>query len=92
MCRNIKRLFNFEPHATNEEVHAASLQFVRKISGFTHPSQVNEKAFNEAVEEIAHVASHLLEDLVTTAEPHNREVEAKLAHERAVKRFGISKN
>jgi len=88
MCRNIKRLFNFEPHATNDEVQAASLQFVRKISGYNKPSHVNEEAFNRAVEEIAHVASHLLEDLVTTAEPHNREEEAALAHARAIKRFG----
>ncbi len=88
MCRNIKRLFNFEPHATSDEVQAASLQFVRKISGFSHPSQANEEAFNLAVEEIAHVSSHLLEDLVTTAEPHDREVEAKKAHARAIARFG----
>lgn len=88
MCRNIKKLFNFEPHATNNEIHAASLQFVRKISGFTKPSQVNEKAFNEAVEEIAHISGHLLENLATTAVPSNREIEAKKAHERAVKRFG----
>jgi hypothetical protein len=92
MCRNIKRLFNFEPHASSDEVHAASLQFVRKISGFTKPSQANEEAFNQAVEDIAHIAGHLLEDLVTTAEPHNREVEAKLAHMRALKRFGNTKN
>lgn len=90
MCRNIKTLFNFEPHATNDEVHAAALQYVRKISGFNQPSEVNEKAFNEAVEEIAHISGHLLSDLVTKAEPHNREVEAAKAHERAVKRFGKS--
>jgi len=88
MCRNIKRLFNFEPHATTDEVHAASLQFVRKISGFTKPSQANEEAFNHAVEEISHISAHLLNDLVTTAEPHDREEEAAKAHERAVKRFG----
>lgn len=88
MCRNIKRLFNFEPHATNDEVHAAALQYVRKISGFTNPSEVNEKAFKRAVEEIAHISGHLLADLVTTAHPHNREEEAAKAHERAVKRFG----
>lgn len=91
MCRNIKRLFNYEPHATNDEVHAAALQFVRKISGFNKPSEVNEEAFNRAVEEIAHTASHLLNDLVTTAEPHNREEDAARAHERALKRFGASK-
>lgn len=88
MCRNIKKLFNFEPHATNAEVEAAALQYVRKISGFTHPSQVNEQAFNEAVAEITHISGHLLEHLTTTAEPHNREEEAKKAHERAIKRFG----
>jgi hypothetical protein len=91
MCRNIKKLFNFEPHATNGEVEAASLQFVRKISGFTKPSQVNEEAFNHAVEEIAHVAAHLLHDLKTTAEPHNREVEAAKAHARSLERFGNQK-
>lgn len=88
MCRNIKRLFNFEPHATSDEVRAASLQFVRKISGFNKPSQANEAAFKNAVDEIAHVAGHLLEDLVTTAEPHDREVEAVKVRERSVKRFG----
>lgn len=88
MCRNIKTLFNFEPHATNQEVRAASLQFVKKISGFNKPSHVNEEAFNRAVDEIAHVASHLLEDLVTTAPPHNREIESARAHARALKRFG----
>jgi len=91
MCRNIKRLFNFDPHATNDEVKAAALQYVRKISGFTKPSQVNEQAFNEAVAEIAHISGHLLEHLSTTAEPLNREEEAQKAHERAVKRFGIKK-
>lgn len=91
MCRNIKRLFNFEPHAINDEVHAASLQFVRKISGFTKPSQANEAAFTHAVEEIAHVAGHLLEELITTAQPYDREVEAKKAQVRALKRFGSPK-
>jgi hypothetical protein len=90
MCRNIKKLFNFEPHATNEEVRAAALQYVRKISGFTHPSQLNEKAFNEAVDEIAHISGHLLHDLKTKTDPHNREVEAAKAHARSVKRFGKS--
>lgn len=88
MCRNIKTLFNFEPHVTSEEVHAASLQFVRKISGFNSPSLANEKAFNLAVEEIAHTASHLLADLQTNSAPKNREEEAKKAHARALKRFG----
>ncbi len=88
MCRNIKRLFNFEPHATGDEIHAASLQFVRKISGFTHPSKANEEAFNRAIEETAVVARNLLDFLVTNAEPRDREVEAKRAHARAVERFG----
>jgi hypothetical protein len=88
MCRNIKPLFNFEPEATKDEVHAAALQFVRKISGYHHPSKANEAAFNRGVEEIAHAARHLLEALVTEAEPKDREVEAAKAHERAVKRFG----
>lgn len=87
MCRNIKTLFNFEPHVTSEEINAASLQFVRKISGFNSPSATNEKAFNLAVEEIAHTASHLLADLKTNAEPKNREEERK-ARARAIKRFG----
>ncbi len=87
MCRNIKTLYNFEPHATNDEIHAASLQFVRKISGFNSPSEANEKAFNLAVEEIAHTASHLLLDLKTTAAPKNREEEKRKANERAIKRF-----
>ena len=88
MCRNIKTLYNFEPHATNDEIHAASLQFVRKISGFNSPSIANEKAFYLAVEEIAHCATHLLNDLKTTASPKNREDEKRKAHERALKRFG----
>lgn len=91
MCRNIKRLFNFEPHANDEEVQAAALQFVRKISGFNKPSLANEAAFNHAVDEIAHIAGHLLEDLVTTAAPLDRAVEAKKAHQRAVARFGSAK-
>ena len=88
MCRNIKTLFNFEPHATSEEIHNASLQFVRKISGFNSPSTANEKAFNLAVEEIAHTATHLLADLSTTAAPKNREEEAAKTRARAIKRFG----
>jgi len=88
MCRNIKTLFNFEPPVTDTEIHAASLQFVRKISGFTEPSQVNEKAFNKAVDDVAQVSHDLLHSLVTHAHPHNREEEAKKAHERALKRFG----
>jgi hypothetical protein len=88
MCRNIKTLFNFDPPATDEEIHDAALQFVRKLSGFTHPSQANEKAFAKAVEETAVVARRLLDSLVTNATPHNREEEAAKAHARAVQRFG----
>jgi len=88
MCRNIKTLFNFEPPATDEEVAATSLQFVRKISGFTHPSKANEEAFDLAVERVSAAAQVLLDSLITNAEPRNREVEAARAKERAVKRFG----
>jgi hypothetical protein len=88
MCRNIKPLFNFDPVATNDEIHASALQFVRKISGFHEPSQVNEMAFNRAVEEVAHAARHLVDHLQTTAHPKNREEEAAKAHKRAVERFG----
>jgi hypothetical protein len=88
MCRNIKQLYNFEPHATNDEVLAASTQFVRKISGFQKPSAANEDAFNQAIAEIAHACHHLLDDLVTNAPPHNREIEAAKARARTIKRFG----
>lgn len=88
MCRNIKTLFNFDPPATKEEIQAASLQFVRKLSGFHEPSHVNEAAFNRAVEQVAVVAQELLQSLTTHAEPHNREVEAAKARARAAKRFG----
>ena len=88
MCRNIKQLYNFEPHATSDEVQAAALQYVRKVSGFNKPSAANEAAFNRAIEEIAHATHHLLEDLVTQAPPHNREVEAAKARARAAERFG----
>jgi hypothetical protein len=88
MCRNIRTLFNFEPPATEAEIEAAALQFVRKISGFTNPSQANEAAFNTAVREVAAVAARLIESLETTAEPKNREAEAAKAKERAKKRFG----
>lgn len=88
MCRNIKPLFNFDPPATKDEIHASALQFVRKISGFHEPSQLNEKAFNEAVEEVAHAAKHLLQHLKTSAYPKNREEEAAKAHARALERFG----
>jgi hypothetical protein len=90
MCRNIKVLHNFEPHATSEEVHAAALQYVRKVSGSTHPSKANEEAFNRAVAEIAHITEHLLEDLVTTAPPRSREAEAAKARARAAVRFGTA--
>ena len=88
MCRNIKTLYNFDPPATHDEIHKASEQFVRKISGFTHPSEINEKAFNEAIEEISHSAAHLLMHLSTNAAPKNREEEAEKAHARAIIRFG----
>ncbi|MDQ5981546.1 MAG: hypothetical protein QG570_295 [Patescibacteria group bacterium] len=88
MCRNIKTLFNFDPPATDAEVREASLQFVRKLSGFHNPSKVNEDAFNDAVEKVANDAKILLNSLTTNATPHNREVEAKRAHELALKRFG----
>ena len=87
MCRNIRPLFNFAPPATDAEVHAASLQFVRKISGFTKPSHVNEAAFNEAVDEIAAVAARLLAALETNAEPKDREVEAAKARARSANRY-----
>jgi hypothetical protein len=88
MCRNIKTLFNFEPPATEEEVRAASLQFVRKICGFTKPSKANEAAFDLAVDQVSEVAGALLASLVTTAAPHDREVEAERARARAAQRFG----
>lgn len=88
MCRNIKTLFNFEPPVTEEEIRAASLQFVRKISGFTKPSRANEAAFLAAVDEIAHISGHLLEALESSAEPRTREAEAAKAKARALKRFG----
>ena len=88
MCRNIKTLFNFDPPVTDEEVRAASLQFVRKISGFTKPSKANEAAFQAAVDEIAAVSSRFLRSLETTAPPKNREEEAAKAKARAAERFG----
>jgi hypothetical protein len=90
MCRNIKPLFNFEPPATGEEIHAASLQFVRKISGFTKPSKANEEAFNRAVSDIAKVAEVLMNSLVTQAPPRDRDVIAQRAMARAAKRFGTA--
>jgi hypothetical protein len=88
MCRNIKPLFNFEPIATEDEIQAASLQFVRKISGFTAPSKANEAAFELAVRDIAAVAQKLMDSLVTNVEPRNREVEAQRTRERNAIRFG----
>jgi hypothetical protein len=88
MGRNIKILHNFEPPATNDEVRASSLQFVRKLCGFTKPSQANEVAFNRAVDDVSHSAHHLLESLVTNAPPRNRETEALKARARSAKRFG----
>jgi hypothetical protein len=88
MCRNIRTLFNFEPPVTEEEVRAASLQFVRKISGFTKPSKANESAFEKAVDEVAEVSMRLLRSLETTAPPKNREEEAAKAKARAAERFG----
>ena len=91
MCRNIKTLFNFDPPATDEEIRASALQFVRKLSGFHEPSHINEDAFNQAVDEVAVAAHKLVASLKTDAHPHNREEEAAKAHERALKRFGPKK-
>ncbi|MGD0656552.1 MAG: DUF2277 domain-containing protein [Syntrophorhabdales bacterium] len=88
MCRNIRTLFNFEPPATEEEIRAAALQFVRKISGLAAPSKANLEAFDRAVGEVTRASSTLLASLVTTASPRNREVEAAKARARAVHRFG----
>ena len=88
MCRNIKTLFNFEPPVTEDEIRAASLQFVRKLSGFNKPSKANEAAFERAVERTAEVARELLHGLVTAAPPRDRELEAARARERAAARFG----
>ena len=87
MCRNIRTLYNFDPPATDEEVRAASLQFVRKISGFTKPSAANKEAFDRAVEQVAHISQHLLADLVTNAPPKDREAEAAKAKARAAARY-----
>jgi hypothetical protein len=88
MCRNIKTLFNFDPPPSDEEIQAASLQFVRKLSGFSKPSKANEAAFELAVDDVARVAQRLLDSLVTNAPPRDREVEAAKARARAAKRFG----
>src|SRR6059058_2338289 len=87
MCRNIKTLHNFKPPATDEEIRASALQFVRKLSGFARPSKANEPAFNRAVEQVAHAAHELLHSLVTNAPPRDRDVEAAKARARAAERF-----
>ena len=87
MCRNIKTLFNFDPPATDEEIRAASLQFVRKLSGFNAPSKANERAFDQAIEEVAAVARRLIDSLTTSAAPKNRDEVAAAARARAVERF-----
>jgi hypothetical protein len=88
MCRNIRTLYNFEPPTSHEEIHSAALQYVRKVSGMNKPSRANEAAFERAVATIAHATEHLLADLVTTAAPRDREVEAERRKARAVERFG----
>lgn len=88
MCRNIKNLFNFDPPATDEEIHNAAVQFVRKISGFQKPSQLNQIAFEKAVEEIEHTLKTLLNSLITDSKPKNREEEAEKARLKSIKRFG----
>ncbi len=88
MCRNIRPLNNFEPPATGDEVHAAALQYVRKVAGTTKPSSANQAAFDRAVHEIAHITGHLLDELVTAAPPKSREVEAEKARARARVRYG----
>ncbi len=88
MCRNIKTLFNFDPPATNDEVNASAIQFVRKLSGFSKPSKANEQAFELAVERVAAAAQEMLDSLVTNAPPRDREVEAARAREQSLQRFG----
>jgi len=90
MCRNIKTLFNFEPPATEDEINASSVQFVRKLSGFNKPSKANEAAFNRAIEKVTAAARELIESLVTNAEPRDREVEAERARQRNAERFGTA--
>jgi hypothetical protein len=90
MCRNIHTLYNFEPEATDEEIRGAALQYVRKISGFTKPSRANEEAFERAVDEVAAASKRLLDSLVTTAAPKDREVEAERARARAAKRYAAA--
>ena len=90
MCRNIKTLFNFDPPATDDEIRAASLQFVRKLSGFNAPSKANERVFNRAIDDVAKIARRLIDALDTTAPPKNRDEEAAKAKARAAERFGTS--
>jgi len=90
MCRNIKTLFNFDPPATDEEIRASAVQFVRKLSGFTKPSRANQAAFDRAVEDVTGIARELVDSLVTNAPPRDREVEAAKARARAAKRYGGS--
>ena len=90
MCRNIRQLYNFEPPATEDEVHAAALQYVRKISGFTKPSKANEEAFEEAIHAVAHASRHLLDQLVTQAPPKDRDTEAAKARARAQQRYATA--
>jgi hypothetical protein len=91
MCRNIKPLFNFEPPATEKEIREASLQFVRKVSGFTKPAQANQQAFDQAVDEVAQVVQKLFDSLITTADPRDRAVEAEKARKRSALRFGSAR-
>jgi hypothetical protein len=90
MCRNIHTLFNFDPPATDDEVRAAALQYVRKVSGFNKPSRANEEAFDRAVDEVATASRRLIDSLVTSAQPKDREVEASRARERAAKRYAAA--
>jgi hypothetical protein len=90
MCRNIKTLHNFQPPATDDEVRASAIQFVRKLSGFTKPSKANEEVFNHAVDEVTEAARKLIDSLHTTAPPRDRQVEAMKAHARAIERFGAN--
>lgn len=91
MCRNIRPLFNFEPPATETEIHEAALQFVRKVSGFTKPTQANQQAFDQAVDEVAQVVQKLFDSLTTTADPRDRAVEAEKARKRSALRFGSAR-
>ena len=91
MCRNIKTLYNFDPPANKQEIEAAALQYVRKVSGYHEPSQANQAVFDTAIKEIAAATQKLMHSLTTTAKPHNREEEARKAHQRALERFGPRK-